>query len=139
MNKSQWIALVAGFTLVIACFMPWIIIKNPELTLSGVDTEGTRFGKPGYIHFFLTAIIIIFTFVPKLWAKRTNIFLAALNLAWAIKNFIVLGGCEAGECPVKQTGLYLVLFASLVLLITAMLPNMKIPVSETVDDGDEEL
>lgn len=137
MNKSQWIALAAGVTLIIACFMPWVIILNPPLTISGVDTIGTRFGKPAYNHFIFTALITLFSFIPKIWAKRFNLFFASLNVAWAIKNFSVISRCEAGECPQKQTGLYLVLFSSIVLLITVFFPNIKIAQQDVAETGEE--
>lgn len=105
--------------------MPWIHINSAGITISGVDTTGTSFGKPAYIHFVLSSVILFLTFVKRIWAKRFNLLLAALNFAWAIKNFMLLGRCEAGECPDRQTGLYLVLIASAALLITAFFPNMK--------------
>lgn len=133
MNRSQWIASASAIVLVVASFMPWVHIPSISLTISGVDTEGTRFGKPAYIHFILVAIIIALTFVKRLWAKRFNLFFAALNLAWAIKNFIVISSCEAGECPEKQTGIYLILIASIALLVTTFFPDLKIAVEE--DNG----
>ncbi len=138
MNRSQWIALTSAIVLVIACFMPWVYIAPANLIISGVDTEGTRFGIPAYLHFILAAVIILFTFIKKIWAKRFNLMFAALNLAWAIKNYIIMSRCEAGECPVKQTGIYLVLIAALTLLITTFFPNMKISVVEEneVTDAD---
>ncbi len=136
MNRSQWIALASAIVLVVACFMPWVYIAPANLIVSGVDTEGTRFGKPAYLHFILAAVIILFTFIKKIWAKRFNLMFAALNLAWAIKNYMVMSRCEAGECPVKQTGLYLVLIAALALLITTFFPNMKIPVADKSEAAD---
>ena len=133
MNRSQWIALASTIVLAVACFMPWAQIASANIIISGVDTEGTRFGKPAYLHFILGALIILFTFIKRLWAKRFNLMFAALNLAWAIKNFMIVGRCEAGECPEKQTGLYLALLASAVLLFTTFFPNMKIPVDENGD------
>lgn len=126
MNRSQWITLIAVLIIAIACFMPWVTIDMGNITVSGVDEGGTRYGKGAYSHFILIAAIIVFTFIPKIWAKRFNIFFAVLNLAWAIKNFLLLGRCEAGECPHRQIGIYLVLLMSIVLMITALFPQMKI-------------
>lgn len=137
MNRSQWITLAAGITLIIACFMPWVYIQNPAITISGVDSTGTRFGKPGYVHFILTGFILCFTLINKIWAKRFNLLLAALNLAWAIKNFIVIGRCEAGECPEKQVGFFLLLFAAFILLLATLLPGIKLPDSTAASIEDE--
>lgn len=131
MNRSQWIALAAGVTLAIACFMPWVYIQNPDITISGVESAGTRFGKPGYIHFIFTGLILCFTLINRVWAKRFNLLLAALNMAWAIKNFIIIGRCEAGECPEKQIGFYLLLFSAFVLLGSTLFPGIKLPASTT--------
>lgn len=137
MNRSQWIALAAAIVLTIGCFMPWAIISGQEITISGVDTSGTRFGKPAYLHFVLTSAILILTFIKRIWAKRINLLFTALNLAWAIKNFILFGRCEAGECPERQMGLYLVLAAAIALLVTGFFPNMKIPVSEEIEEKEK--
>lgn len=126
MNRSQWIALASAIVLVVACFMPWVHISSAGITVSGVETAGTRFGKPAYIHFILTGIVVLFTFINALWAKRFNLLFAALNFAWALRNFVVITKCEAGECPEKQTGLYLVLIAAFALLVSTFFPNMKI-------------
>ncbi|WP_346238871.1 hypothetical protein ABDK00_005480 [Niabella insulamsoli] len=123
MNRSLIFCVLAAILLIVACFMPWMRIETPALTISGVDTAGTRYGKPALTHFVLVALILLFTFVPKIWAKRINLLFAALNLAWAIRNFGVIPRCEAGICPEKMPGIYLVLLASIVLLIAALFPK----------------
>ncbi|MBO9619418.1 MAG: hypothetical protein J7539_10325 [Niabella sp.] len=132
-SRSQWIALLAALLLAIGCFMPWAIIASQNLTLSGVDTTGTRFGKPAYNHFFLDAVILILTFIPKLWAKRMNLLFGVLNLGWAIRNFILFSRCEAGDCPERQIGLFLVLIASVILMLTILFPQMELK-----DDTEEQ-
>lgn len=126
LNRSQWIALLAALLLAIGCFMPWAIIESQHLTLSGVDTTGTRFGKPAYNHFFLDAVILILTLVPKLWAKRVNLLFGVLNLGWAIRNFILFSRCEAGDCPSLQIGLFLILIASAILMLTILFPQIEL-------------
>lgn len=126
MNRSQWIALAAGISLLIACFMPWVYIKNPGFVISGVDTGLSRYGKPAYLHFIFTVLILVFSFIPKIWAKRLNLILAALNVAWAMRNFTIISRCEAGECPEKQIGIYLIIFSALILMVTALFPNIKL-------------
>ena len=119
---------------VIACFMPWMHIEDPSLTITGVDTTGTRYGKPGYAHFALIACVLVFSFVPKIWAKRINLLFAALNLAWAVRNFGMIPKCEAGVCPEKLTGLYIILIASIVLMIAALFPKEP-PVKKAASKG----
>ena len=78
------------------------------------------------LYIFFTVIAFILFLIPKLWAKRMNLFIAALNLAWTIRNFFVVSSCFAGECPQKQFGLFAVIVLSVGVLAMAMLP--KIPV-----------
>jgi hypothetical protein len=138
MNRSQWIALVAGLSLVMACFMPWVIIRDPYMIISGMDPAESRFGKPGFAHFVLTGLLLFFSFVPRLWAKRLNLVIGALNLAWAIRNFMVMSRCEGGECPEKQWGLYLALVASVALMISTFLPELNIGQADEDADTDAE-
>lgn len=96
-----------------------------DILVTGFKTSGTNFGKPGMMHVVLCVVMILFFALPKTWAKRTNFFIAAINLAWAIRNFILLSGCQAGECPEKKAGLYLELFVSAAILAMSLLPKMK--------------
>ena len=95
--------------------------------ISGVESTGTSFGKPGYFHFVLTTFFLVCTFILRVWAKRLNLLITALNLGWALRNFFIIAGCSGGECPVKKIGLYGVVLASVMMLITALLPDIKLP------------
>jgi hypothetical protein len=57
---------------------------------------------------------------------RSNLFFAAINLAWAVRNFIMIGGCEMGECPQKHTALYIILFSSIVMMIAALFSDLRL-------------
>ncbi|MEO5945607.1 MAG: hypothetical protein ABIP79_02235 [Chitinophagaceae bacterium] len=122
----KWIGLTAGILLIIACFTPWVFIASRNITISGVEATGTSFGKPGYFHLLCAFFFLLFHFIPRIWAKRSNLLVAALNMAWAIRNFFVIAACQGGECPEKKIGLYLASFASVVMLITTVFPDMKI-------------
>ena len=128
MRYMKWIGLVAVILLVVSCFLPWVIIISKNIVVSGIDSTGTNFGKPGYTHFVLSFFFIIFHFIPKLWAKRVNLLIVALNIAWAIRNFFIISMCREGECPEKQIGLWLVILASVLMLIAALFPDVKLKV-----------
>lgn len=130
MRYSKWLGLAAAILLVVSCFSPWVIIESRQITVSGVDAAGTNFGKPAYFHFFITFFYVICVMVPRLWAKRLNLAVAALNMGWALRNFILIPACQAGECPIKQTGLWMVELASLFMLLAAVFPDMKLPVDK---------
>lgn len=127
MRYMKWIGLAAAALLILSCFTPWVFIESRNITVSGMESTGTNFGKPGYVHFVLTAFFLFCSFVPRVWAKRLNLMVTALNLGWAIRNFFLISACMGGECPVRKTGLYGVMLASLILLIAALFPDIKLP------------
>ena len=126
MRYMKWIGLFAVILLIVSCFLPWVNINSKSIVVSGVDSTGTNFGKPGYTHFVLSFFFIIFHFIPKLWAKRVNLLIVALNIAWAIRNYFIISMCREGECPEKQIGLWLVLLASVLVLVAALFPDIKL-------------
>src|SRR5215207_3598180 len=126
MRYMKWIGLLALILLVYSCFLPWIIIPSKNIIVSGVDSTGTNFGKPGYAHFVLGLFFIILHLIPKLWAKRVNLLIVALNIAWAVRNYFIISMCREGECPEKQIGLWLVLAASVLMLVAALFPDIQL-------------
>ena len=126
MRYMKWIGLMAVVLLVVSCFTPWVFILSKDITISGVDSTGTNFGRPGYIHFVMAGFFIVFHLIQRVWAKRWNLLVVALNIAWAVRNFIIISACEAGECPEKKSGLWLVLLASVLMLVSALFPDIKL-------------
>ena len=126
MRYMKWIGLFAVILLIVSCFLPWVIISSKNIVVSGVDSTGTNFGKPGYTHFVMSFFFIIFHLIPTLWAKRVNLLVVALNIAWAIRNYFIISMCREGECPEKQIGLWLVLLASVLVLVAALFPDIKL-------------
>jgi hypothetical protein len=126
MRFLKWAGLAAAFSLVGSCFFPWVIIASKQLVISGIDATGTNYGKPGYFNILMAVFFILFMIIPRIWAKRANLLIVALNLAWAVRNYFILSTCQAGECPEKQGGLYLLVFSALVMLVAALFPDMKI-------------
>lgn len=126
MRWMKWTGIGASVLLILSCFMTWVFIASKSITITGVDSGATSFGKPGYLHFILTFLFLVFTFIPRIWAKRANLFVTALNLAWAIRNYFAITACSGGECPEKHTGIYLILLASLLMLVSALLPDIEL-------------
>jgi hypothetical protein len=122
----KWIGILAAVASVIACFFPWVFIESKNITVTGIESEGTSFGKPGYFHFFLAALYLLFTFISRVWATRWNLLIAALNIAWAARNYFIISACSGGECPEKKAGLYIVLASSLVMLVAALFPKVEV-------------
>ena len=62
-------------------------------------------------------------FIKHLWFKRSSLLVGGLNVAYAIKNFLIFGSCYRGYCPEKEFGLYLMLFSSIIIFVMAFLPE----------------
>jgi hypothetical protein len=122
MKYSQQIGIVSCLALVGACFMPWSLIAELNTELSGVHgyiSPVLDYGKQIYAHAFFVALMIACFSVRIIWIKRANVFIAAANLALAIKNFILFSICREGICPERKAGLYLlILLAAVILLMT---------------------
>ncbi len=127
MRWMKWIGLAAVMVLIVSCFLPWMFIASKNIVVSGVDSSGTSFGKPGYFHFFFSFFFILFTLIPRVWAKRVNLLVTALNMAWAVRNYFIITTCRSGECPEKHEGIYLIVLASFIMLISALFPDIKLP------------
>src|ERR1700753_338110 len=107
MKYSKWLGIVGVILLIIACTMPWVQIISKNITVTGLNATGTNYGKPGLMNIILSCFAAAFFLLPKVLAKRSNLFVCAFNTAWAIRNYILVSACFLGECPVKQIGLYL--------------------------------
>jgi hypothetical protein len=126
MRWMKWIGIMSAILLVVFCYTPWVFIHSKQLTISGVNTNGTNFGKPAYFHFVMAAIYIALALISKLWSQRSNLLIGAFNLAWSFRNFIIIPVCMMGECPEKKQGLYMTLFASILMMIAALFPGIKL-------------
>jgi hypothetical protein len=78
---------------------------------------------PALIYF---VIAIVLLYIPDIWAKWINLFIAALTLAYAIKTFILFSSCYNNYCPQKLFSLYLMVFCTVVMLLAAVFPKLKI-------------
>lgn len=136
MKYSQYIGigLILAFGLV--AYLPWIYIPSLQISVKGMDAGGTLFGKPALFNLFCCALSLILFAVPRLWAKRANLFVTTMNLAWALKNVIILGICRQGECPERRPGLYLMFLLTVGILLMAFLP--KIDVTAPPADASDE-
>lgn len=127
---SRWVTLIAAIVLIISCFMPWAYYADLQKSFTGFFSENNTYGKPGKWLVSMALISVVCQFLPMIFLKRMNLLLMALNLAYAIKSYIVYAECYRGYCPEKQTGIYLMLLASVVLMITAVFPSGTIAVKD---------
>lgn len=126
MKHSQLFGIVVTLLLIGACFLPWSYIASENWLITGMNTMGTHYGKPGIIHIALGIVAIICFSIQKLWSKRTNLFICAMNIAWTARNFLLLSTCAAGECAEKKYGLYIIVITSLLMFLMACLPKISV-------------
>jgi len=124
---------LAAVLLIVCCFLVWARIPSQNLSVTGIDTSGTRFGKPGYLHLAFSGIFLLLLFIPRLWSRRINLFFVAFNVAWAFRNLFIIGACFAGECPEKTWAIYALPVCSILMLLTVLLAPEELPVRSSND------
>jgi len=124
MRWMKWTGIGAAILLAGSCFMPWVYVSWKDFTATGIYA-GEKFQHPASFHFLFTVLFILLTLVPKIWAMRWNLLVVALNTAWALRNFLIIPTCAAGLCPEKKSGIYLMLLSSLLMLVSALFPDIK--------------
>ncbi len=123
--------LMACIILIISCFMPWTYHADLGKAFSGFYSFQNQYGKPGKLLVLLALLIFAGMILPKVWAKRANLFIAALQAGYAIKTFALFSSCYNTYCPEKKTGLYLMLISSAIILLSAVFPRLSLR-NETV-------
>lgn len=126
MKFSQWIGVLACLTLIISGFMNWTWYPDLHKFFTGFESENNMYGKPGKIFIYFSTVAIIFFLLPKVWAKRWNLLICCIIVAYAIKSFILFSACYRGVCPVKQPGIWMMLFSAIIIMLCALLPDLKI-------------
>jgi hypothetical protein len=125
MQKSLWLGVISAVALVITCLFPWVTIESKHIVVSGVSAEGTAYGKPGYFHMMIVMVYLALLLINKKWSNQINLFVSALNVGWAFRNFLIISACQMGECPQKHIAIYLLLFFSILMLIGALISVPK--------------
>ena len=126
MKYSQWIGIAASILLVIAGFLPWTYHPDLNKNFTGFFTENNVYGKPGNVFVVMLIIASVFFAIQRVWAKRWNMFICALVLAYAIKSFIMYSGCYRGICPDKLAGLWIMLASAALMMAMALFPDIKL-------------
>jgi hypothetical protein len=128
----SYLGMIACVVLIISCFLPWAyyadsnIATEAERTFTGFFSYQYKYGRPGKFFVFFAVVILLFMNLPKVWAKRTNLFLSAFTLAYAIKSYILFTSCYNAYCPEKRVGIFIMIFSTVVIMLASVFPNMKI-------------
>lgn len=130
MKYSKWVGIAGVLLMFIAAWLPWVEVVSKHIIVTGLHSEGTNFGKPALMNLIVTSFSLLFFLWPAVLAKRFNVFFAAFNLAWVIRNFIVLTACRLGDCPKKRIGLFLMGIAALMMVWASFNPNVDVEKTE---------
>ena len=130
-----WTGIAACIVLMVSCFIPWTYHADVNKTFTAFFSEQNQYGKPGKFLIFFGVIILVLMLLPKVWAKRTNLFLTAFLLAYAIKTYILFTSCYNAYCPEKKAGIYIMLFSTAFMMLGAIFPNMKL-MAKPKEEGD---
>ena len=127
LNRIANIAgIISCILIIIACFLPWTHYNSINETFTGFRVSrfagGNYYGRAGLIITFIAGIILIFSFVPRIWAKRINLFLAALLVAYTIRTYIIFTSAMfEGEVD-KKIGIYLIVLLAPIILVSTVFP-----------------
>jgi hypothetical protein len=137
MKYYKLIGFLACVLLAVSCFLPWAYYPDLHKSFNGFFSEQNIYGKPGKVFVFFAVTSLILIFLDKVWAKRTLIFFAALNLGYLLKTYVLFTSCYSTICPQKQYGLYLLIAACAALMIVSIFPDLKVEVKEEEAEQNE--
>lgn len=126
MQSIKWLSVLTALVIITACFFTWVSLENKNFFVGGFfSSDNNKFGQPGILHTAFCSIIILLLLINRVWSVRAAFFISAFNVAWAIRNYIVISACSGGVCPEKHTGLYTILIGSILLLILTPFVQIK--------------
>jgi hypothetical protein len=126
MKNYKIIAWLACGLVLLSCWTPWAYYADLNKSFNGFFSEKNMYGKPGILFSFIAIFSALLIPIDKIWAKRTNIIVAAINLGYLIKTYILFTSCYNAYCPEKKFGIYLLIAGSVLLIITAFFPDTKL-------------
>lgn len=126
MKNSQWIGIAGALLMVGACFLPWAYYPDLHKEFTGFFSQQNIYGRPGKVLTFFAVIDIILFLIPRVWAKRANILVAAMALAFGVKSYILYTACYRGICPGYRAGIFLVVAAAVIVLVASLLPDLPV-------------
>nr|WP_294906926.1 hypothetical protein [uncultured Lacibacter sp.] len=127
MRYSNYIGIAAGLLMILVGTFTWSHIPSINANVTGFGSETfSKFGKPVLMNVILFSVAAVLFLIPKLWAKKANPFVGAINFAWALRNLVLLSTCQGGECPQTTAWLYVYFGLAFIMLVMTVLPDMKV-------------
>jgi hypothetical protein len=113
-----------ALAVIIACFFPWVNYNENDM-VSGFHSTNTTWGRPGMLHVFFCGLFILMVGIGRVWSIKVAFFVSAFNIAWALRNFLLIPACEAGICPQKHIALYIVFVGSLLTTLSILFVRQR--------------
>ena len=120
----NWLGLAGCIALVVSCFLPWAYYADIHQHFTGFYSFKNEYGKPGKFMVVFGAVSFALMLLPRLWAKRVNLFLCALTVGYTIKTYILFSSCYNNYCPETEPGIYVMLVASVLMLTASIFPQL---------------
>lgn len=139
MKYSNWLGVLAVIVLIVSSTLNWAWYPDIKQYFTGFYSLDNMYGKPGKVFIFMGAVATAFYLVPKAWAKRWNLLICGLIVAYAVKTFILFSACYRGICPDRQPGIWIMLFATVTMLVAALLPYGKLKAEPASDKAGDEI
>ncbi len=125
----HYVAIFAALALIATCFIPWVHYNNIDVTFNGFNVKrfatGVYYGRAGIIITVLASISLLFILIPSIVAKRINMFLCALLVAYTLRTYVIFTGSLFDGEVTKLAGIYLIVLLSFVMVICSVLPYLK--------------
>lgn len=131
----HWLGIAACVALITSCFLPWTFHADINQTFTGFYSYLNKYGRPGKFLLFFALIALVLMLLPKVWAKRTNLFICGFTFAYAVKTYVLFSSCYNNYCPQKLAGLYLMIGSAVVLMVASFFPDVKLADKKTVNQG----
>ena len=123
------VAIIATLAIIATCFIPWVHYNNIDVTFTGYNVKrfatGVYYGRAGIIITILAAISLLFTLTQSVVAKRVNMFLCALLVAYTLRTYVIFTGSLFDGEVTKLAGIYLIVLLSFVMVICSVFPYLK--------------
>lgn len=118
--------IAACIILIVSCFLPWTYHADLNKTFTGFFSEKNMYGKPGKFLVVFSIISVALILLPRVWAKRSHLFLSALSFGYAVRTFILFTSCYNAYCPEKKAGIWLMIISCFMILLVSVFPDMKL-------------
>ena len=125
----HYTSIFSCIALIATCFIPWVHYNNIDVTFNGYNVKrfatGVYYGRAGIVITILVGISLLFTLMQSVVAKRINMFLCAILVAYTLRTFVIFTGSLFDGEVTKLAGIYLIVLLSFVMVICSVFPYLK--------------